>query len=257
MNIQTQCTDRREMVKRISEHLQMPAVYLRVPSCAYRIGRITVNKDASITGDEEQITALLPFLKKCGYTSDEQTESAFTASLGGWTIPQTVNLIRLLCSRQHLIRRMLQLEEFHIEASFAESITANPPETHDDLEARLKASIHAECIRGVSISNGVLHIPLSADSDPDTANTLLARLLTLAQSASRIRLITCDPESEKYAAHALLMQLGLNGAKHRQLRSKLTAHLTGYAAFKSEADMQAHKARQAQLRRSRREAVQA
>lgn len=257
MTIQTQCTDRREMVKRISEHLQMPAVYLRVPSCAYRIGQITVTKDASITGEEKQIAALLPFLKKCGYASDDPTEAEFTAPLEGWTIPQTINLIRLLCSRQHLIRRMLKLEEFHIEASFAEAITANTPETHDALEARLKTAIHAECMRGMSITSGMLRISLGADPDQGAAITLFTKLLNLAQNASRIRLTTCDPESEKYAAHAMLMQLGLNGAEHRQLRHTLTTHLTGYAAFKSEADMQAHKARQAQLRRSRREAVQA
>ena len=206
MNIQTQCADRREMVKRISEHLQAPAVYLRVPSCAYRIGQITVNKDASITGDEEQIAALLPFLKKCGYASDEQAEAAFTASLEEWTIPQTINLIRLLCSRQHLIRRMLRLEEFHIEASFAEAITANTPETHDDLEARLKAALYAECIRGMSIVSGILRISLGADTDQCAAITLFTKLLSLAQNASRIKLTSCDPESEKYAAHALLMQ---------------------------------------------------
>ena len=77
----------------------------------------------------------------------------------------------------------------------------------------------------------------------------------MAKRTLRVRLSTHEPESEKYAAHAFLMQLGLNGSNHKLLRHTLTAHLTGYAAFKSEEKMLAHKARQAQVRRSRREAA--
>jgi len=90
MTIQTQCTDRRELVRRLSSHLQTPAVYMRVPTCAYRIGEITVERDGSITGDEEMLTRIKPFLLKCGYVEADQAHMAFSASLSDWTVPQMI-----------------------------------------------------------------------------------------------------------------------------------------------------------------------
>ena len=255
MTIQTQCTDRREMVSRISSHLQMPAVYMRVPTCAYRIGEITVERDGSIAGNEEMLTRIKPFLLKCGYVEAEHSQPTFSSSLSDWTVPQMINLIRLLCSRQQLIRRMMKAEDFFIEPSFVQAISENPPADNDDLEARLHAAISTECMRNITISNGTIHVFLTDDVPSDASEEFFTRLLAMAKHTLRVRMSTREPESEKYAAHAFLMQLGLNGADHKELRNTLTSHLTGYAAFKSEAEMQAHKARQAQARRSRREAA--
>ena len=253
MTIQTQCTDRREMVSRISSHLQMPAVYMRVPTCAYRIGEITVERDGSITSDEEMLTRIKPFLLKCGYVEAEQSQTAFSASLSDWAVPQMINLIRLLCSRQQLIRRMMKTKDFFIEPAFVQAISDNQPSDHDDLEARLLAAINAECIRNMTISNRAIYIRLSEDVPSDAAEEFFTRLLAMAKRSLRVRMNIHEPESEKYAAHAFLMQLGLNGAGYKELRHTLMAHLNGYAAFKSEADMQAHKEKYAQLRKELRE----
>ena len=48
MTLQTNPASRREMVQAISERLNSPAVYLRMPACAYRIGELTVERDGSI-----------------------------------------------------------------------------------------------------------------------------------------------------------------------------------------------------------------
>ena len=50
ITIATQCDDRKAMVRRLSERLQTPAVYLYTPTYAFRIGEITVNRDASVSG---------------------------------------------------------------------------------------------------------------------------------------------------------------------------------------------------------------
>ena len=41
-----------EVVRAISERLGSPAVYLRMPTCAYRIGDLTVERDGSIASDD-------------------------------------------------------------------------------------------------------------------------------------------------------------------------------------------------------------
>ena len=64
-----------------------------------------------------------------------------------------------------------------------------------------------------------------------------------------------DPESEKYRATSWLVRMGFAGAAHKELRHTLTAHLNGYAAFKSAADMRAHCEKCAAKRRELREAA--
>ena len=50
-------------------------------------------------------------------------------------------------------------------------------------------------------------------------------------------------------ASASMVRMGFAGAAHKELRHTLTAHLNGYAAFKSEAGMRAHREKYARLRR--------
>ena len=55
--------------------------------------------------------------------------------------------------------------------------------------------------------------------------------------------------SRQQPAHVL----GLRRPEHNRLRRVLLGHLNGYAAFKSAADMQAHREKYAQLHREQRE----
>ena len=52
------------------------------------------------------------------------------------------------------------------------------------------------------------------------------------------------------------MRMGFGGADYKETRRILMGHLTGFAAFKSAADMKAHRERQAQRLREKREEAQ-
>ena len=71
MTLQTTPADRREMVQAISERLNSPAVYLRTPTYAYRIGGLTVERDGSIDSDDEALLETLrPMLIERGWLTD-------------------------------------------------------------------------------------------------------------------------------------------------------------------------------------------
>ena len=70
MTIATQCEDRRDMVRKLSEFLSQPAIYLRAPTYAFRIGGITVNRDASVSGEPDHLTPVARFLLDNGYISE-------------------------------------------------------------------------------------------------------------------------------------------------------------------------------------------
>lgn len=68
-----------------------------------------------------------------------------TMPISGWTVAQMINLLRMLCSKQNLINRMLGCDMLSIEESFVQAISENPPESTADLKARVQEAKVTTC----------------------------------------------------------------------------------------------------------------
>ena len=276
MTLQTNPAERREMVQAISERLGSPAVYLRTPTCAYRIGNLTVERDGSIVSDDEALLETLrPMLMERGWLTDaaadseaeapaaktepteqdsEITQMELSFPVEDWTVPQLKNLLHTLYRNQHVLRRMTQSDALYIDRQLVERL--DEAQTLADWEARLADGVAAEMLKGCRIQDGkfTFETPLD-DRDPicwQVYGELLSAMLRHAKAAKRVFLrADADSENEKYRANSLLTRLGFGGTEHKALRRALTGHLNGYAAFKSEAGMQAHREKYARLRRER------
>ena len=279
MTLRTNPADRREVVQAISEQLGSPAIYLRTPTCAYRIGGLTVERDGSIVSDDDALLETLrPMLMERGWLTDaaadseaeapaaktepaeqdsEITQMELSFPVEDWTVPQLTNLLRILYSHQHILRRMMRSDALCIDRQLVERL--EEAQTLDDLEARLADGVAAEMLKGCRIQNGKFTFEATLDdSDPtlwQVYGTLLGAMLRHAKAAKRVFLKEdADSENEKYRANSLLTRLGFGGPEHKELRRVLMGHLSGYAAFKNEAGMRAHREKYAQLRREQQEA---
>ena len=278
MTLQTNPMDRREMVQAIAERLGSPAVYLRTPTYAYRIGNLTVERDGSIVSDDDTLLETLrPMLIERGWLTDavdseaeapaakaepteqdsEITQMELSFPVEDCTVPQLKNLLHTLYSNQHVLRRMTQSDALYIDRQLVERL--DEAQTPDDLEARLADGVAAETLKGCRIQDGKFTFEATLDERDPTRwqvyGTLLGAILQHAKAAKRVFLkADADSENEKYRANSLLTRLGFGGTEHKALRRALTGHLNGYAAFKSEAGMQAHREKYAQLRREQQEA---
>ena len=272
MTLQTNPAERREMVQAISERLGSPAVYLRTPTCAYRIGGLTVERDGSIISDDDALLeALRPMLIERGWLTDaeasvtktepteqdsEITQMELSFPVEDWTVPQLKNFLHTLYSNQHILRRMMQSDALYIDRQMMERL--DEAQTPADLEARLADGLATGLLKGCRIQDGRFTLETVRD-DRDPARwqvyaTLLSAILEHAKAAKRVFLrADADPVNEKYRANSFLMRLGFGGPEHKPLRRVLLGHLNGYAAFRSAAGMQAHREKYAQLRRKQRE----
>ena len=272
MTLQTNPAERREMVQAISERLGSPAVYLRTPTCAYRIGGLTVERDGSIISDDDTLLeALRPMLIERGWLTDaeasvtktepteqdsEITQMELSFPVEDWTVPQLKNFLHTLYSNQHILRRMMQSDALYIDRQMMERL--DEAQTPADLEARLADGLATGLLKGCRIQDGGFTLETVQD-DRDPARwqvyaTLLSAILEHAKAAKRVFLrADADPVNEKYRANSFLMRLGFGGPEHKPLRRVLLGHLNGYAAFRSAAGMQAHREKYAQLRRKQRE----
>ena len=296
MTLQTNPADRREMVQAISERLGSPAVYLRTPTYAYRIGGLTVELDGSIVSDDEALLETLrPMLIERGWltaaaeadseVADDQEGSEETAMesetevhatekapstkdseitqmelsfpVEDWTVPQLNNLLRTLYSNQYVLRRMTGCGALYIDRQLVDRLSEAPMETPADFEALLADALATETLKGCRVQDGRFTLETVGDGrDParwQVYAALLGAILKRAKAAKRVFLrADVGPENEKYRANSWLTRLGFSGPEHKQLRRALLGHLNGYAAFKSAADMQAHREKYAQLRREQR-----
>ena len=281
MILNTYPENRKEMVKAICELTGLTSTYMGMPSAAYQVGPITVSRDSSINcEDKAMLSTLKPMLIEHGWleaeTQDEMpvaTESAadskdmpetvetisveqmdITTPIPGWTVAQMTNLLRMLFSKQNLINRMLGCDMLSIEESFVIAISEKPPENTTDLEASVRKAIDTGVIRGFRLSDEQVTLSTPFAQDEPTRWTayadLLKGMLRIAETATRISIKRLDDlENEKYHANGWLMRMGLRGPGHKETRHILMGHLTGFAAFRSAADMQAHKERMARKRR--------
>ena len=271
MILNTHPDKRKDMVKAISEHTMLRAMYMGMPSGAYQIGSITVNMDGTITcNDEKTLENIRPLLIARGWleaepeyaikpadsgTLAETHTSSMSVSLPlpDWTVPQLINLLRMLCSKQYILNRMMQSDTIHIDETFITVITDSPPVNADDLKERIQCANDTESIRGITFENDnfIFNVP-SCMNTPELQKTytdLFTRILKCAKTASRVSIKQqVHHENEKYHANSWLMRMGFGGAQYKELRHTLMSHLNGYAAFKSTADMQAHRERQAARR---------
>ena len=272
MTLQTNPAERREMVQAISERLGSPAVYLRTPTYAYRIGGLTVERDGSIISDDDALLeALRPMLIERGWLTDaeasvtktepteqdsEITQMELSFPVEDWTVPQLKNFLHTLYSNQHILRRMMQSDALYIDRQMMERL--DEAQTPADLEARLADGLATGLLKGCRIQDGRFTLEaIQDDRDParwQVYATLLCAILEHAKAAKRVFLrADADPMNEKYRANSFLMRLGFGGPEHKPLRRVLLGHLNGYAAFRSAAGMQAHREKYAQLRRKQRE----
>ena len=275
MTLQTNPAERREVVRAISERLGSPAVYLRMPTCAYRIGDLTVERDGSIASDDGALLdGLRPMLMEGGWLTDaadseveapaaetepdgpdsEPTGMELSFPVEDWTVSELNNLIRVLYGHQHILRRMMRSDALYIDRQLVERL--KEAQTPADFEARLAEGLAAGTLKGCRLREGKLAFETAPD-DRDPARlqayvALLEAVLRHAKAARRVFLREdADPENEKYRANSLLTRLGFSGPEHKELRRVLMGHLSGYAAFKNEAGMQAHREKYARLRRER------
>lgn len=259
MNIITDCTDRKAMAHALAEHLGTTAEYLRTPTYAYRVGNLMVERDGSITGEQADFEAIADWLLDNGYIQEPLTataqeaikHTAVTISLTEFTTDTMKNLIRMLYARQHLICKMMQTECIAI--------------SDEVLTKDMTGPVLEECIASGQMKGiGIYEDRLTIDFPYDPAEparwvhfaTFLLAIADKAKAATRVNAALIDPEENelKYFCRSFLLQLGLGGAAHKELRAALLNHLPGYAAFRTPAKMDAHRQKYADLRRQLREA---
>ena len=227
---------RKEMVKAIETILGERAVYMRLPTYAYRIGDFTVTKDGALEyGDEtdrEIVETILTGLNEAGFAV-EVPEPAHADPCENAGL--TVNMPR---------------------ASFTDEALGNLRKIVDSKAALLKKAIGTDCLDIIETED-MVRFPWFPEPDADKFIAyahLIDHLCEMARTAKRITAKEHPVESEKYAMRCFLIRLGFGGAECKKMRTILLRNLSGSAAFRTQAEADAFNEK---LKAKRREAKEA
>ena len=243
LNFNVAGDERKKLVKAVGAYKQVTPEYLGVPSFAFRIDEMIIDKDGIliIEGgmEPEKLQEFLKYLEEKGFhttvavtedtpTEDTPTEPAAQAEYemepedtpteettlltievprDGFTEESIINLQKIIDSKASLLRKALGTDDLSVQIS----------------EDRIAFSwFHIE----------------------DPANTsayahLVSALCQMAQKAKRVTAKEKPVESEKYAMRIWLQRLGFGGSEFKEERALLLKNLSGTSAFKNQAEAEA------------------
>ncbi|MBR0160533.1 MAG: hypothetical protein IJQ02_04525 [Oscillospiraceae bacterium] len=274
-------SDRKQLVSIISRELGAKATYKGMPSMAYCIEGITVEKDGTMGWDENTDTAtmqrVIDALAAAGFEgTGDKPEPAAPAEPATEPVELTVsmpmtrhtgaslrNLVNLLYTRSSLINKALGTG-FRVDPALTDAL-------QDDactltVESFLKAVAtfedeHGQALGGITITPE----EISFSTLPETANPeklrafteLVAMMNKQAIDQKRVQAKAVNEENEKYALRIWLTRLGMNGPEFKSTRKILMKNLSGHCAFRTPDEEAKWKARQAEKREALKAAKEA
>lgn len=206
MTIQFNCTgaERKKLVQAISEITGLSAEYQYMPTCAYNIGTMTVDKEGTLhCEDGTNIDGLLQELRKRGFiTETENDNHRLTISIPKETLnEQTLsNLDRILENKGTLIKHALQTNS--LEYTVTETEVQFPWFT------------------------------INGSEDADVYSRFLTALIDMAKNQKRINNKPDTSDNEKYTFRCFLLRLGFIGGEFKGIRKVLLRNLSGSSAFR-------------------------
>ena len=212
--------ERKALVAAIAAITGDKAVYKFMPTCAYEIGDITVDKEGGVTCDDaDKLERLIHNLIADGFTPEdsEKTESTDEEPTAeepeadegtGLTVSLPLekaavgNLTNLLTAKESLIKKALGIDDLGIEVT-EDKITFPWFSELPEPEA-VKAYTH-----------------------------FIAALCKMSKDLKRISATEKEVDNEKYAFRCFLLRLGFIGNEYKAERKILLQNLSGNSSWKN------------------------
>lgn len=210
--------DRKALVKAIADLTGDKAVYKFMPTCAYEIGDITVEKEGGVTcEDADKLERIIHSLIADGFTpedteevesTDEETTAENDDEATGLTVSLPLdkvavgNLTNLLTAKESLIKKALGIDDLGIEIT--EDTVSFPWFTEMPEPDAVKAYTH-----------------------------FIAALGKMSRDLKRISATEKEVDNEKYAFRCFLLRLGFIGNEYKAERKILLKNLSGNSSWKN------------------------
>ena len=239
---------RKELVKDISEILGEKAEYMRMPTCAYRIGDYTVDKDGTLTWGEDVTDAesLLQALTTRGWdyaiviatAAPEEPQPGCSSTDEELPEPKVITETAAPDEGNTDAEAGTGTYDFCIELpeeTLPDTVRANFDRIIESKGALLKKALDKDTL-SYEVTDGKMRFPwfhISGSPEEVIAYTqLVTALVEMATNSKRITAKKRTVENEKYAFRCFLLRLGFIGDEYKASRKILLKNLDGNSAFR-------------------------
>lgn len=220
---------RKKMVKAIEQELGVKATYLGVPSCAYKVGIFTVEKDGTLSwGDMEDVDP-------AGIEISSRVVDACVMASGNHPSEWDENLTEDESSMQDENQTEDDLTISVPRDGFSEEAIDNLFRILES-KGRLFSSAFGKQSLIINVKEDRIEFPWFSGLAPENVQTYTKFIAAICDMAKNQKRITAKPrenENEKYAFRCFLLRLGFIGDEFKADRKILLANLDGSSAFKT------------------------
>ena len=217
-------TKRKELVQAIAEITGEKADYMRMPTCAYEIGDITVDKDGSVTcEDEEKMQRVMEALNEKGFAAEagqedgkaEQPEQVATTEKENATGQEPALTISLPLTSANIdtLKNLISAKESLIKKALGITDTR------------------------ICITDEKIEFPwFDRELTPEETNAYMLFLTQLCKLSKELKHASSKPvetDNEKYAFRTWLLRMGFIGPNFKAARKILLKNLSGSSAFRN------------------------
>lgn len=198
-------TERKALVKGISEILKIKPKYLGMPSAAYEVGDFIINKEGTVKSENSfALERLIHSLIGYGFKLDDKSKRGPNVGLTV-AIPKEkiniVNLNKILENKGNLIKKALEVNSLNL--------------TEEEEK---------------------INFPWFKESSKEhliTYSRFIEKLCKMSISSKRINNCSKEAINEKYAFRCFLLRLGYIGDEYKEDRKILLEKLSGSSAFRN------------------------
>lgn len=210
MEIKFNCTERKKLAQAIGMIVGATPEYQFMPTCAYKIGQHTLDKDGTLHFTETHCYSdgameLLKELEAQGFEvesiGEERNEMTITMPLDFFDKTVFANLDRILENKGTLIKHALGTDSL---AYNIEKETAEFP-----------------------------WFTVETEHDADAYSQFISALCDMAKNQKRINNKPDTSDNEKYTFRCFLLRLGFIGTEFKTVRKVLLRKLSGSSAFRN------------------------
>ena len=229
-------TKRKELVNAIAEITGEKADYKRMPTCAYEIGDITVDKDGGVScSDEEKMQMVMKALNEKGFTAEEdaetkQPEQAETTDQEAATEQEPTT------EEEKETAEDEQEPALTISLPLASANVGILRNLISAKESLIKKALGITDTR-INISDEKIEFPwFDRELTPEETNAYMLFLTQLCKLSKELKHASSKPvetDNEKYAFRTWLLRMGFIGPDFKAARKILLKNLSGSSAFRN------------------------
>ena len=229
-------TKRKELVHAIEEITGDKAQYMRMPTCAYEIGDITVDKDGGVScSDEEKMQMVMKALNEKGFTAEEdaetkQPEQAETTDQEAATEQEPTT------EEEKETAEDEQEPALTISLPLASANVGILRNLISAKESLIKKALGITDTR-INITDEKIEFPwFDRELTPEETNAYMLFLTQLCKLSKELKHASSKPvetDNEKYAFRTWLLRMGFIGPDFKAARKILLKNLSGSSAFRN------------------------